>query len=587
MLRNISISIRIIAIIIIMLLVMVGIMVTFYFTAQSINQSGIESTEEVMMTGQQEKIKLGTQTMAIALGKALQGITDRQEQHDIIKSYIQEYRFEEDQSGYYFTYIGTVIFMHPTLPQREGEDLGTTADANGVFYVKDLYANAQKGGGYVYFVFPKPPSMAQAPKMAYVEYIPGTDIWISTGIYIDNIDAVKASIENNHNNEIHRQMTLIVSVLAAVLVFILGPFCFFIFRSISIPLNLTVKAAEALADGNMDITVTVAGKDEITVLENSFIKLAQNLKLGFTNLQEKESEALARAQEIHEVNDKILDIAAQVENAVHDVEETISSVSGSTRAINEGSTNQSDRIGDILAAMEILNSSVSKIVNIADVAAGKSDESNQKVAAGVTAADESGKAMQELHTITGALTENIHNLGRQSENIGSIMNVITDIADQINLLAMNASIEAAHAGEAGRGFAVVAGEVRKLAEKTHSAAREVETSIREMQSLTKINISGMDNAVKSINQVTDLSRKTSVSLSEVQIAVRDMMMQVQSIAEAVQQEAVSSKGIASLVNDVSGIAQNTSKMTANVDLVFKELLKKSMELLGLVAELRG
>ena len=190
MLRNISISVRILAIIIILLLVIAGIMVTLYFTAESINLSGITSIQKVMMAGQQEKVKLGTQTMAVALGKALQGVTDRKQQHDIIKSYIQDYRFENDKSGYYFTYIGTVIFMHPTLPQREGEDLGNTADANGVYYVKDLYANAQKGGGFVYFVFPNRLPCKTPPKWHTWNTFP-VQIYGSLPVSISTISILK------------------------------------------------------------------------------------------------------------------------------------------------------------------------------------------------------------------------------------------------------------------------------------------------------------------------------------------------------------------------------------------------------------
>ena len=586
MLRNFSIRIRIVAILMILLLVIAGITITLYFTAKSINQAGIDAIQQVMMAGQQEKIKLGTQTMAVALGKALQGVKDRQQQHDIIKSYIQEYRFEADKSGYYYTYIGTKIFMHPTLPQREGEDLGNTADSNGVYYVRELYANAQKGGGFVYFVFPKPPSMNLAPKMAYVEYIPGTDIWISTGIYIDNINTQEHIFADKHDKELQVRMTIIIGILAALLVLFLGPFTFRIFRSITKPLMETVKAAEALAGGDMNVSVDVSGKDEITVLEKSFMKLAQNLKTAFTSLQSKEAEAIARADEARNANAKILDIAGQVERAANEMGITVNAVARSADGVKEGGVNQRDRIGDILAAMEKFSSGVFNITGSADTAAEKSGESNQKVEAGVAMAEESGKAMQDLHTITGSLTENITSLGKQSDNIGSIMTVITDIADQINLLAMNASIEAAHAGEAGRGFAVVAGEVRKLAEKTHSAAGEVDNAIREMQKLTKVNISGMDNVVSSINQVTVLSQKTAASLSDAKITVRDVMTQVRTIAEGVQQLSQASKSITSLVNDVSGIAQNNSGTLTRIDGDLKGLLGKSEELLQAVSELK-
>jgi methyl-accepting chemotaxis protein len=570
----------------VLLLAIVSLIFVVYITAARVMESGLADTGEVMMTGQREKIRLGTQTMAVALGKALEGIKDRQEQHDIIKSYIQDYRFEDDQSGYYYTYIGTVIFMHPTLPQREGEDLGNTADANGVYYVRDLYANAQKGGGFVSFSFPKPPSMEQAPKLAYVEYIPGTDIWISTGIYIDNVETTKEAIAERGSADLEKRITFIIAVLGAGLIFVLGPLCVFTLRSITGPLKETVKAAEQLAEGNMNAAINVSGRDEITALETSFMKMSQNLKTSFEEVRTKEAEALKNAEDARKAAAKILEVAGQVEQAAHEMEDSVTTVSKNADAVKDGGSVQTERIGAILAAMEQLSSGVLTITGSAEDAADKSRNSNGKVESGVSMAEESGRAMNDLRGIAGSLTENTSSLGRQSDNIGSIMNVITDVADQINLLAMNASIEAAHAGESGKGFAVVAGEVRKLAEKTRLAAREVESSIIEMQKLTRINISGMNNAASAISQVSALSEKTAAALKETQAIVKDVMIQVRFIAGSVQEQSKSTRSITSLVNDVSGIAVDNSVLIGQVDGELKVLLKKSEELLALVSELR-
>jgi methyl-accepting chemotaxis protein len=605
MLRNISIGTRILIINIILLLTIAALTGVIYFTAIDVQETGLAETENVMLEGQRDKIKVGTQTMAVALGKALANVKREQysgeeewrtAQHGIIKSYIQEYRFELDKSGYYFTYIGTHIFMHPTLPQfdylgeqfrYQGQDRDNMPDDNKVYYVRDLYAAARKGGDFVSFVFPKPPSMENAPKLAYAEFIPGTDVWISTGIYIDNIDATTKAIRQREHDDLIKQMILIIGILAAGVLFILGPLCVFILKSIAGPLKTTVKAAEALTAGKLDISFTVSGHDEITVLEKSFLGMAKTLQTSFADVQAKESEARNRAEEAGRTAQKILSIAIQVEQAAQEVEDTVSGVSRNADEVKAGGDTQTSRIGEILSAMENLSSAVLRITDSANTAATQAQDSHAKVEAGVNMAEQSGKAMEDLYSLTGNLTENINKLGDQSNNIGSIMNVITDIADQINLLAMNASIEAAHAGEAGRGFAVVAGEVRKLAEKTRAAAQEVDSSITDMQKLTGINISGMGDAVTSISRVTDLSQKTASSLIEAQTIVRDVMLKVQSIAASVEQQSESSKAVTSLVNDVSGIASHNSELITMVDESLKNLFRKSKELRDLVSELRA
>ena len=604
MLRNISIGARILLINLVFLAVIVALIGVIYFAANDVEEKGLLETERVMLDGQREKIKLGTQTMAVALGRALGDIKRerysseeewRTAQHGIIKSYIQEYRFEEDKSGYYFTYVDTHIFMHPTLPQFDylgeefrykGQDRDNMPDSNKVYYVRDLYAGARKGGDFVSFVFPKPPSMENAPKLAYAEFIPGTDIWISTGIYIDNIDTTTAAIREQENASLKKQMFLIIGLLGLMVV-ILVPFLLFVRVSITRPLKETVKAAEALAKGKLDISVSVSGNDEITVLEKSFLVMTETLRGSFAEVKSKENEARIKAEEAQKTAKKILDIAIQVEQAAQEVEDTVSKVSRNADEVKSGGDTQTTRITEILSAMEDLSAGVLQITDSANSAASEAQDSHSKVESGVGMAGEAGKAMQNLHALTGTLTENINKLGHQSNNIGSIMNVITDIADQINLLAMNASIEAAHAGESGKGFAVVAGEVRKLAEKTRAAAQEVDSSITEMQKLTKVNISGMGEAVASISQVTDISEKTASSLIEAQTIVRDVMVKVKSIAMAVEQQSESSRSVTSLVTDVSGIASHNSELISLVDKSLKNLLQKSTELKDLVSELRA
>ena len=610
LLRNIPIGVRLAAIILILLLSAAGLMVTMFFTAYRVKDHGIADAETVMMQGQQEKIRLGTQTMATALGKALADIKResygseedwRTAQHGIIYDYIKDYRFEEDKSGYYYTYIDTRIFMHPTLPQFDylgeefrytGQDRDNMPDANGVYYVRELYENAQKGGGFVYFDFPKPPPDAEGnmplkPKMAYVEFIPGTDIWISTGIYIDNIDTYKAGMETKMDEDLSRQLYLVIGAAAVLLLLVLGPLSIFTMHSIGAPLRATAQAAKQIAEGNLTAALKVEGTDEIAVLQNAFLHMAENLKKSFQTAQDRETEASSRAREASETAAKVTRLASRVETASTEVEKTVSSISGSVSGVKSGSDTQAKKIEGILQSMRELSAGVEQISGSAGEAAVKSEESNRKVEAGMDMAKEAGRAMEGLSTLTGNLKQNVGKLGEQSRTVGSIMSVITDIAAQINLLAMNASIEAAHAGESGKGFAVVAGEVRKLAEKTRSAAGEVELSVNDMQTLAESNIAAMTGAVSAIGQVTALAEKSAQSLTEAETSVRETMLEVRSILEKAEEQSASSRAVTSLVNEVNGIASENDRLVSRADGELKALLEKSRGLMELVSELKA
>ncbi|MDR1489276.1 MAG: methyl-accepting chemotaxis protein [Desulfovibrio sp.] len=604
MLRKYSIGTRITAIISLLLLCIAALIATIIFTAQSVQDSALADAERVMFEGEKNKLRLGTHTIAAALGTALAGIEDPALQAEIIGRYINDIRFETDKSGYYFVYRGTVVFVHPVQPALVGKDLGQTKDAGGVYYVSDLNKEARKGGGFVSFIFGKPRpdgSVSNAPKLAYVEMIPGTDLWISTGVYIDNIDAYRADMVERMSGNLFSRMLIIVGCVLGLVLFILLPLCFFTVRSISRPLRDTTDAAQEIAGGNLKVVLAADGADEVTALQKSLLNMARNLQNGFAEIQAKEVEALAQAEsakkaaqeakqamvKADEATDNMTQAASRLENAAHEMESTIAAISGNTSEIRKGADVQGRRINDILLAMEQLNSSVREIARSTGMAANKSEQARLKVESGARMAGESGRAMDELRTLTDDLTGNINKLGEHSKNIGKIMNVINDIADQTNLLALNAAIEAARAGDAGRGFAVVADEVRKLAEKTMQATHEVHGSIVTMQNLTQVNISGMDGAVSAIAQVNALSNETVSALGEVESTVREASVEVQAIAAAAEQQSASSSEVTKLVGEVNTISAANGELVVKADAQLQGLVRKADDLLGLVSQLRS
>jgi methyl-accepting chemotaxis protein len=166
------------------------------------------------------------------------------------------------------------------------------------------------------------------------------------------------------------------------------------------------------------------------------------------------------------------------------------------------------------------------------------------------------------------------------------MNVISDIADQTNLLALNAAIEAARAGEAGRGFAVVADEVRKLAEKTMTATKEVGDNISAIQQSAHTNINEVSQAVKAISEATELANTPGQALAEIVNLAAANSSVVTSIATAAEEESATSEEINHAIEDINRIVAETSEGMAQASAAVQDLSKMAQELNTVMAELR-
>ncbi|CCO25481.1 bacteriohemerythrin [Maridesulfovibrio hydrothermalis] len=268
--------------------------------------------------------------------------------------------------------------------------------------------------------------------------------------------------------------------------------------------------------------------------------------------REKEEETNKLITSMRKVADKATESSVRIFSNLNELTERIESVS-------EGVDIQRDRMTETATAMEEMNSTVFEVARNASLAAGNAEESKSKASTGAKGVSESVEAIRKVEKEVLSLKETMAQLGDRAVNIGNVIDVINDIADQTNLLALNAAIEAARAGEAGRGFAVVADEVRKLAEKTMVATKEVGDAINDIQSHAHTNVASVERAAADIVSGTETAVESGRYMHQIVAIIDSTSEQVDSIATASEEQSATSEEINSAVSDVTRVAQETAE----------------------------
>jgi len=299
-----------------------------------------------------------------------------------------------------------------------------------------------------------------------------------------------------------------------------------------------------------------------------------------TELRVQEASLLETNSRVAEGSARADGISGQVAQAAHELSDIVS-------ASHTGAEQQNSRMSETLAAMAEMNGTVLEVARNAAQAAETSAQARKQAEDGAGVVGKVVDGIAQVQREALALKNDMSALGSQADAIGRIMNVISDIADQTNLLALNAAIEAARAGEAGRGFAVVADEVRKLAEKTMSATKEVGEAISGIQQGTSSSIASVDRAVRRIDEATALAGQSGHSLQQIVRLVETASDQVRSIATASEEQSAASEEINRSIEEVSTISRATAQDMTQAARAVDDLADRARVLREIIQSLQG
>ncbi|MBF0564195.1 MAG: methyl-accepting chemotaxis protein [Nitrospirae bacterium] len=343
--------------------------------------------------------------------------------------------------------------------------------------------------------------------------------------------------------------------------FLLFAAAFLIIRSITGPMAKAVDVSNRLADGDLTVTVEAGCldcKDETGELFLSLNNMIEKLRTVIGNIRKAAGDLAAESQQL----------------------------SVTSEQTSRGVVDQMERANQIAASSEEMSKTVIDIANNASGIASSASETAKMAKNGEEVVNSSAREVRAIAETVSESARFISSLGDRSKEIGEIVNVINDIADQTNLLALNAAIEAARAGEQGRGFAVVADEVRKLAERTATATSQISGMIGGIQKDVSKAVSSMDEATKRVETGVEYVTNAGSALNDIVQGVNSLQSMVQQIATATEEMSTVSETITSDIATIANVSKDTSASSGQIANSASGLSSLSAGLQELVSQFR-
>ncbi len=410
-----------------------------------------------------------------------------------------------------------------------------------------------------------------------------------------NDTALKEFITSNTQNaqtlvsdeEAAYKSGLITSVVILILAFLLGlGLAIYMAKGISRRASLVAETALSLANGDLTVEeLPVRSHDEIGDMARAFNKMFNNFKEIIHKINETGTSVAATSEELASNAEEATKATQQVATAIEEVAKgtteqtrsitdtvkTVEQVSAAIQQITVGAGEQSKNVIEITNMVSNIGKKIDVMAEGMETVQQVSEQNGVTATNGGQAVEKTVNGMLQVKEAVFETAQKIQELGQQSQKIGEIIEVIDDIAEQTNLLALNAAIEAARAGEHGKGFAVVADEVRKLAERSGKATKEIADLINDVQQGTRVAVESMEVGTKEVEEGVALAQEAGKSLNEIITGVNTADKQVYNVMNIIKEILTGSNEITTAINNVAAITEENTAATEEMSASAQEV----------------
>ena len=440
-------------------------------------------------------------------------------------SALKAMRYEKDDY-FWVNNMHPTMVMHPTKPELDGKDLSSFKDPDGVhLFVEFANTVRASGAGFVAYAWPKPGAATPQPKISYVQGFTPWGWVIGSGIYIDDV------------KQIFLNTALMLGLILTACLLIIGTLTVMVVRSISGQITAIKDAVQGIRQSrDLTLRVPASSRDEMGQIASAFNDLVSVFQSTIQHV-------LASSSEVKQLS---------------------TSLSLSAGNVAEASARQSEASISMASAVEQAQANIEHVSSNARAAHDKAADAGTASETGKQIVENAADEMVAIASAVGESAKHIVQLGQMSDQISTIVTSIKEIADQTNLLALNAAIEAARAGEQGRGFAVVADEVRKLAERTANSTVQISNMIGSLHTGTQQAVDSMSQGNARVTEGVELARKAGESIGQIRHGADEVISAVRDIAYALEEQTQAAQLIVDNVEAIAGHAQSNSEATKDI-----------------------